>query len=134
MAEAKSQPNAESKPRTTAAKQTSLPNPEPPADLLKSDANPEGKPDVSTGDVGDTDVIAGQEHVLGDDPRRVAAQLEGGHHDSLSGAPVDADGNFTEPSRAGQGPIPKHRIVSNAWPTDRQKIDDPANRIGNEAV
>jgi hypothetical protein len=125
-------PTTDEKPRAQVAKQgTGVTNPAP---LVENAANPEGKPDVSTGPVGDTDVIDAQEHVLGDDPRRVKAQLEGGFHDSLTGAPVDAEGNFVEASRAGQGPVPKHRIVADAWPTEREKLDDPAQRLGNEAV
>jgi hypothetical protein len=41
---------------------------------------------------------------------------EAGYHDSLSGAAVDADGNFVGDLRKGEGPIPKHRIVANDWP------------------
>lgn len=100
---------------------------------LANAANPSGQQGVSTGPVGDNQVIDAQEHVLGDDPRRVQAQTEGGYHDSLSGRPVDESGEFTEASEKGNGPIPKHRIVANDWPTNREKIDDPAKREGNEA-
>ncbi len=106
---------------------------EPESALFQNDANPEGRPDVSTGPVGDSEVIDAQEHVLGDDPRRVQAQTAGGHHDSISGRPVTAEGEFTDRSD-GDGPIPPHRIVSDSWPTDREKIDSPAKREGNEAV
>lgn len=101
---------------------------------LESDANPTGAANQGTGPVGDTEVIDAQEHVLGDDPRRVKAQTEGGFHDSLTGAPVDGDGNFTEASRAGTGPVPKHRIVADNWPQEQERIDDPAKRQGNEAA
>lgn len=93
-------------------------------------ANPTGQPDASTGPVGDTEVIEGQEHVLGDDPRRVHV----GYHDSLTGAPVDKDGNFTGDDRKGEGPVPAHRVVSDTWPTDREALDSPARREGNEAA
>jgi hypothetical protein len=95
---------------------------------LETDANPTGNPAASAGAVGDSQVIDAQEHVLGDDPRRVQAQLEGGYHDSLSGRPVDADGSFTDGGT--DGPIPKHRIVANNWPQERERIDDPAKREG----
>lgn len=102
-----------------------------PPETLANPANPQGDPAVSTGKVGDDSVIEGQEHVLGDDPRRVAASS--GFHDSLTGRPVTEDGRFTEEGMAGQGPIPKHRIVSDSWPTDREAIDDPTQREGNTA-
>jgi hypothetical protein len=87
---------------------------------LETQANPTGAANTNTGPVGDDKVIDAQEHVLGDDPRRVKAQTEAGFHDSLTGAPVDKDGNFTEANRQGQGPIPKHRIVADNWPQERQ--------------
>ncbi len=112
--------------KRTPAKATSAP--------LANDANPTGEQDVSTGPVGDSQVIDAQEHVLGDDPRRVKAQTEGGYHDSLTGRPVDKSGNFQDLSIPGsEGPVPQHRIVANDWPNDREKIDDPAKRAGNEA-
>lgn len=40
------------------------------------------------------------------------------YHDSLSGRPVDQNGNFTD--GLGEGPIPDHRIVSDSWAEDRQ--------------
>jgi len=102
---------------------------------LASQANPTGQQDVSTGPVGDAEVIDAQEHVLGDDPRRVKAQTEGGFHDSLSGRPVNEQGHFTDTATVGsEGPVPPHRIVANDWPESREKIDDPAKRDGNEAV
>lgn len=101
---------------------------------LESKANPEGKQDVSTGQVGDPEFIDGQEHVLGDDPRRIKAQTDGGYHDSLTGRPVNENGHFTDSTTPGsEGPIPAHRIVANDWPQNREKIDDPAKREGNTA-
>lgn len=100
---------------------------------LETDANPTGAANTDTGPVGADKVIDAQEHVLGDDPRRVKAQTEAGFHDSLTGAPVDEGGNFTEPSRAGTGPIPKHRIVADNWPQEQERIDDPAKRTDTEA-
>lgn len=125
----------EAKPKSTAAKPGAIPptGTNSTTEPLKNDANPTGDPQVKTGEQGPADVIDGQEHVLGDDPRRVAAQREGGYHDSMTGAPVDENGEFTEPSRKGTGPIPKHRIVANDWPVEREKIDDPRKREGNEA-
>jgi hypothetical protein len=93
---------------------------------LESDANPTGDPAANTGAVGDSKVIDAQEHVLGDDPRRVQAQLSGGYHDSISGRPVDAEGNFTDGGE--DGPVAKHRIVATNWPQERERIDDPAKR------
>lgn len=98
---------------------------------VANDANPTGQQDVSTGQVGAPEVIDAQEHVLGDDPRRVAHKS--GYHDSLTGRPVDAEGNFADNSAPGEGPIPKHRIVADDWPTRQERIDDPAKREGNEA-
>ena len=83
---------------------------------LANKANPTGDPAANTGPVGDREVIDAQEHVLGDDPRRVAAS-QGGYHDSLSGRPVDADGYVKD--NVGEGPIPEHRIVANDWPGNR---------------
>lgn len=101
---------------------------------LESGANPEGKKDVSTGPVGDSEVIDGQEHVLGDDPRRVAHHA-GGFHDSLTGRPIDEKGMFTDSTIPGsEGPVPKHRIVANNWPQEREKMDDSQKRIGNKAA
>lgn len=102
-----------------------------PPEALANEANPKGRDDVSTGPVGDPQVIDAQEHVLGDDPRRVAHAS--GYHDSLTGRPVTENGDFTEESMKGQGPIPKHRIVADQWPTERDRIDSPASRIGNDA-
>lgn len=101
---------------------------------LQSPANPTGDPNVSTGPVGDAQVIDAQEHVLGDDPRRVQAQLAGGYHDSVSGRPVDAEGNYTDGQTVGEGPVEPHRIVANDWPATRERINDPAKREGNEAA
>lgn len=98
---------------------------------LVSKANPEGDPNKNTGPVGDAEVIDAQEHVLGDDPRRVAAQV-GGFHDSLSGRPIDADGNYTDRGAVGsigEEQVPPHRRVANDWGTSREKINDPANRV-----
>lgn len=96
-------------------------------------AAPEGKME-STGPVGDADVIDAQEHVLGDDPRRIQAQVAGGYHDSLTGRSVDEGGTFTDTATKGsEGPIPHHRIVANNWPQEREKLNDPATRVGNEA-
>ena len=101
---------------------------------LENAANPEGKQDVSTGPVGDAEVIDGQEHVLGDDPRRVKAQTEGGYHDSLTGRPINERGYFVDTATVGsEGPVPQHRIVADNWPQEREKIDDPAKRAGNDA-
>jgi hypothetical protein len=103
--------------------------------LFTNDANPEGKQNVSTGKVGDDEVIDGQEHVLGDDPRRIAAQTEGGYHDSLTGRPLNERGYFVDSATVGsEGPVPQHRIVANDWPNEREKINDPAKREGNEAT
>lgn len=100
---------------------------------LESEANPKGDPNVSTGQVGESEVIHAQEHVLGDDPRRTAHK-EGGFHDSLSGRAVDQSGNFTDTATKGsEGPIPSHRIVANNWPQERENINDPAKREGNTA-
>lgn len=95
---------------------------------LVNAANPEGKTNVSTGPQGPDEVVAGAEHVLGDDPRRVKLA----YHDSQSGRAVDADGNFLD-GVDGEGPIPKHRVVADDWPTRLEKHDDPRNRKGNEA-
>jgi hypothetical protein len=105
-------------------------NPDTAANVANQ-ANPTGATDVSTGKVGDDKPIVGQEHVLGDDPRRIA-HAQGGFHDSLSGRQVDKDGNFTG-GNGGDGPIPKHRIVANDWAADREKLDDPSKREGNNA-
>lgn len=101
---------------------------------LVNEANPQGQQDVTTGPVGDAEVIDAQEHVLGDDPRRVKAQTEGGFHDSLTGRSVDSNGYFTDTAiKGGEGPVPQHRIVANDWPNRQEKIDDSAKREGNEA-
>lgn len=101
----------------------------PPPDTnapLATAANPTGEPDKDTGPVGDTEVIDAQEHVLGDDPRRVAAQV-GGFHDSLSGRPVTADGHFADgQGLRDQGPIPEHRIVADDWAERRAEADAEA--------
>ena len=99
------------------------------ASNLVNQANPTGATGVSTGQVGDPEVIQGQEHVLGDDPRRIAA-TQGGFHDSLSGRQVTADGKYADGT---DGEVPKHRIVANDWPNDREKLDDPSQRAGNDA-
>jgi hypothetical protein len=100
----------------------------------ETQANPKGDMNKSTGDVGDREVIDAQEHVLGDDPRRIA-HAEGGYHDSLSGRPVNEHGHFTDTDTVGsEGPVPSHRIVANNWPQEREKINDPAKRKGNTAV
>jgi hypothetical protein len=41
---------------------------------------------------------------------------DAGYHDSLSGRPVDASGNFLDGTTPDQGPIPAERIVANDWP------------------
>jgi hypothetical protein len=100
---------------------------------LETAANPEGKTDVSTGNVGDAEVIVGQEHVLGDDPRRNAHHS--GYHDSLTGRPINEQGHFTDTATTGsEGPVPAHRIVADNWPQEREAINDPAKREGNTAV
>jgi hypothetical protein len=38
------------------------------------------------------------------------------YHDSVSGRPVDADGNRTD----GEGKVEPHRVVSDSWPEDRK--------------
>jgi hypothetical protein len=133
MAESKSRTEAANRDQTAGSDKLHVPAGSQAS--LESDANPEAKKNVSTGPVGEAQVIDAQEHVLGDDPRR-NAHHEGGFHDSLSGRPVDESGNFTDSAMAGsnEGPIPKHRIVANNWPQEREKIDDPAKREGNEAA
>lgn len=100
-----------------------------PPETLANEANPTGADNVSTGPVGDAQVIDAQEHVLGDDPRRVAHRS--GYHDSLTGRAVTSEGEFTD-GTAG-GPIPHHRIVADNWPTERDQIDDATQREGNQA-
>jgi hypothetical protein len=99
---------------------------------LANEANPTGAADVSTGKVGDDKVIQGQEHVLGDDPRRVAAQV-GGFHDSLSGRQIDKDGNFLEGNLDDGNPVPEHRRVANNWPADQAALGNKNEREGNTA-
>lgn len=99
----------------------------------ESASNPDGQTDHSTGAQGAPEFIDAQEHVLGDDPRRIA-HTESGFHDSLSGRPINERGYFTDTNTVGsEGPVPKHRIVANNWPQEREKIDDPAKREGSEA-
>lgn len=66
------------------------------------------------------------EHVLGHDPARTEGK-ENGFHDSMTGKAVTEAGEFVDPSMRGQGPIPKHRIVANNWPQEREKIDAQAD-------
>lgn len=95
-------------------------------------ANPEGDTSKSTGDVGDREVIDAAEHVLGDDPRRIANKS--GFHDSLSGRPVNEQGVFQDSATPGsEESVPPHRIVADNWPQEREAINDPAKREGNTA-
>lgn len=85
----------------------------------QQDSTPSAQPEQTgtTGPVGTPEVIDAQEHVLGDDPRRVEAQTKGGYHDSLTGRPIDENGHFTDTKiKGGEGPVPSHRIVANDWP------------------
>lgn len=82
-------------------------------------ATKEDKPSTATtqtepGKVGDDQVIDAQEHVLGDDPRRVEAQTESRFHDTLSGRPVDKDGRFLDAAE-GEEAIPPERITTSMW-------------------
>lgn len=100
---------------------------------LESNANPTGDPNLSTGPVGTPEVIEGQEHVLGDDPRRVANH-GAGFHDSQSGRPINENGYFTDTATIGsEGPVPEHRRVADNWPQEREQINDATKREGNEA-
>lgn len=121
-----SAPGNQPKQTDTTTTETNKQDTEP---TLASGANPEGKTDVSTGPVGTDEQIEGSEHVLGDDPRRVSI----GYHDSMTGAPVDQQGNFLDKSREGNS-VPLHRVVADDWPNDREKLDDPQGREGNDAV
>ncbi len=115
------------KPRSSGDASTTTPAP------TETEANPQAKTDEMTGPVGTSEVIDAQEHVLGDDPRRVAHKS--GYHDSLTGRPVNESGTFVDTATAGsEGPVPKHRIVADDWPNEREKIDDSAKREGNDAA
>jgi hypothetical protein len=49
---------------------------------------------------------------------------DAGYHDSLTGRPVDIEGNFIgDLATQGEGPIPQHRIVANDWPAARERAD-----------
>lgn len=128
---------AETPAKRVPAKADAKPETEAKADqsaLFQNEANPTGAAGVSTGKVGDDQVIDGQEHVLGDDPRRIAGQTEGGYHDALTGRPINSAGYFTDSQTIGsEGPVPQHRIVANDWPNEREQIGDKNDREGNDA-
>jgi len=63
---------------------------------------------------GDVDVVSSPDGV-GLSAKEMQKVADQGYHDSISGRPVDSEGNFVD-GVEGEGPIEAHRVVANDWP------------------
>lgn len=103
--------NKDSAPGNAKAAPKAAPQPDLDPALVSNTTSTSGQPVDAAGDV---NVVSSPEGV-GLSAQEMQQVADAGYHDSMSGRPVDASGNFMD-GVAGDGPIPPERIVANDWP------------------